>query len=94
MRHFLGKRKNLLTGGISEIGFVRILSGPHKAKVPAALCKHLLAKMVFINLWANPWQKPGGREKVYHLKNKELRMQKKLTFMEMRKDFNQVRETP
>jgi len=37
--------KNLLTCSISEIGFVRVLSGLPEAKVTTALCCQLLAQM-------------------------------------------------
>ena len=39
------KGKNLLTCSISEIGFVRVLSGLHEADVTTALCRQLLAQM-------------------------------------------------
>jgi predicted nucleic acid-binding protein len=39
------KGKNLLTCSISEIGFVRVLSGLPEADVTTALCRQLLAQM-------------------------------------------------
>ena len=39
------KGKNLLTCSISEIGFVRVLSGLPEAEVTSALCRELLTKM-------------------------------------------------
>mgnify|MGYP000135222672 CR=1 FL=1 len=39
------KEKNLHTCSISEIGFVRVLSGLHEAEVTVALCCQLLAQM-------------------------------------------------
>ena len=37
--------KNLLTCSISEIGFVRVLSGLREADVTTSLCRQLLAQM-------------------------------------------------
>jgi predicted nucleic acid-binding protein len=39
------KGKNLLTCSISEIGFVRVLSGLPEADVTTSLCRQLLAQM-------------------------------------------------
>ncbi len=39
------KGKNLLTCSISEIGFVRVLSGLPEADVTPSLCRQLLAQM-------------------------------------------------
>jgi predicted nucleic acid-binding protein len=39
------KGKNLLTCSISEIGFVRVLSGLPEAEITTALCRQLLTQM-------------------------------------------------
>jgi predicted nucleic acid-binding protein len=39
------KGKNLLTCSISEIGFVRVLSGLPEAEITTALCRQLLVQM-------------------------------------------------